>query len=225
MRFIRRSFRRAPMCCVLQQRHTHSVPLAARRERAAAGPVGNSRLTALTAIPLLVLLAAEGLTLLSLRSFLEWHVFLGMLLVPIVVLKLASTGYRFYRYYTGRRDYVEAGPPPILLRLLGPLVVTSTAALFASGVALAALRPGDSIVLLLHKASFVIWVGALGLHVLGHIVRIPGLTAPDLKGDRTVPGSSLRLSLVAAAVALGAIVAVMTLPLALHWAQWIQTRG
>lgn len=189
----------------------------------APGPVGNSRLTALTAIPLLVLLAIEGLTLLSLRSFLEWHVFVGMLLVPLVVLKIASTGYRFLRYYSGRRDYVDAGAPPILLRLLGPVVLASTTVLFASGLALAALGPGQSFVLLLHKASFAVWVGALGIHVLAHIVRIPSLTAPDLRGERKITGSRLRLGLVATAVVAGAILAVMTLPLALHWAHWMQT--
>jgi len=200
--------------------------LAARREhRRVAGAVGNTRLTALTAIPLLVLLAAEGLTLLSLQSFLEWHVFLGMLLVPLVVLKIASTGYRFVNYYTGRREYVQAGPPPLFLRLLGPLVVASTAALFASGVALALLGPGRTFgMLLLHKASFVIWVGALGLHVLGHIARIPGLTAPDLRRPRAGTGSSIRLALVASAIVVGAIVAVVTLPSAVQWAHWIQSQ-
>jgi hypothetical protein len=190
--------------------------------RHASGPVGNSRLTALTAIPLLVLLAVEGLTLLSLRSLLEWHVFVGMILVPLVVLKIASTGYRFLRYYSGRAEYVDAGPPPILLRMLGPVVVASTAGLFASGVALAVFGPGQSFVLLLHKASFVVWVGALGVHVLAHIVRIPALTAPDLRREAIATGSGLRLALVAAAVVAGAILAVMTLPLALDWAHWLQ---
>lgn len=191
--------------------------------RRAADPAANARLTALTAIPLLVLLAAEGLTLLSLQSLVKWHVFLGMLLVPLVVLKVASTGYRFLGYYLRRPAYVAAGAPHPFLRLLGPVVVASTAGLFASGVALALLGPGPGWPVLLHKASFVVWVGAMSLHVLGHVVRIPGLAAPDLRARRPAHGSRLRLALVATAVASGAIVAVATLPLAAPWVHWMHS--
>src|SRR2546428_13292023 len=92
----------------------------------AIGPERNARLTALTGAVLLVLLAIEGFTLLSLRAMISWHIFVGVLVVPLVALKLGSTGYRFYRYYTRRPDYVRAGPPHLLLRLLGPVVVLST---------------------------------------------------------------------------------------------------
>jgi hypothetical protein len=170
---------------------------------------------------LLVLLVAEGLTLLSLQSFLKWHVFLGMLLVPLVALKLASTGYRFMQYYAGRRTYVEAGPPPASLRLLGPVVVASTIGLFASGVALALLGPGTSGLLIVHKASFVVWIGAIGLHVLGHLIRVPRLAAPDLRA--LTADSRARLAVVASALVVGAVVAVATLPYAVRWAQWIHT--
>ena len=79
-----------------------------------------------------------------------------MLLVPAVGLKIGSTGYKFVRYYTGKREYVAEGPPPTLLRMLGPIVVISTLGLFATGVGLAILGPGGGIVLGLHKASFVV---------------------------------------------------------------------
>jgi hypothetical protein len=191
--------------------------LGGRCTGATGGSEGNSRITGATAAILLVLLAVEGLTLLSLQSFLSWHIFIGMLLVPIVLLKLASTGYRFTRYYSGRREYVEAGPPPILLRLLGPLVVVSTLGLFGTGVALAAIGPGRGIVLGLHKASFVIWVIAMSVHVLAHALRIPGLVLPDLRGGGGVAGSRLRLALVSSAIVAGAIVAIATLPLIAPW--------
>ena len=86
-----------------------NTPEAARPEtprhslRAAArywGPPGNERLTISTGLALLVLLAVETLTTLSLRSYLRVHMFLGLLLLPPVALKLASTGWRFLRYYT-----------------------------------------------------------------------------------------------------------------------------
>jgi hypothetical protein len=185
-----------------------------------AGPTGNSRLTALTALVLVVLLAVEGATLISLQSFLSWHIVIGMLLVPIVALKTASTGYRFVRYYTGSPAYVRAGPPAPLLRLLGPILVLSTAGLFGTGVALAILGPGTPSVLLLHKASFVVWVGALGLHVLGHLLPLPAL----IRDGRSVPGSRLRLGLVALAIVAGAILAVVSWHLATPWVQQFHRR-
>jgi hypothetical protein len=191
--------------------------------RTVAAPEANSRLTALTAGVLLVLLAVEGATLVSLQTFISWHIVVGMLLVPIVLLKLASTGYRMVRYYTGSEEYVRAGPPALPLRLLGPVVVFATAGLFASGVALVAVGPAAPFVLLLHKASFAVWLAAMSVHVLAHLVKVPVLTAADLRGGEGVPGSRLRLSLVAGAIATGAIVAVATLPLVSPWAHWVGT--
>jgi hypothetical protein len=201
-------------------RQRRSPPLPARRAGlgpATGGATGNTRLTATTATILLVLLAAEALTLLSLQSFLSWHIFIGLLLVPVVALKIASTTYRFVRYYSGDREYRRAGPPPVVLRLLGPVLVVATLGLFATGVALAAAGPGDGIVLTLHKASFVVWAGAISLHVLAHALRIPGQVTPDLRGGRGVRGARLRIGLVATAVCAGAVAAVLAIPLIAPW--------
>jgi hypothetical protein len=67
------------------------------RPRSAWGPSGNQRLTTSTGLVLFVLLAVETLTTLSLRLYLPEHIFLGLLLLPPVALKLASTGWRFVR--------------------------------------------------------------------------------------------------------------------------------
>jgi len=76
------------------------------------GTSGNERLTTAVGATLIVLLAVIGLTLLRLHGrLLSVHLFVGMLLVPPVLLKLASTGYRFIRYYTGNPRYREHGPP------------------------------------------------------------------------------------------------------------------
>jgi hypothetical protein len=96
----------------------------------------NARLTASNAVVLLVLLAAEGVTILRVRELLTPHVFIGMVLIPPVLLKMASTGWRFARYYRGTPAYRRKGPPPLLLRLLGPVVVVLTVVLLASGVGL-----------------------------------------------------------------------------------------
>jgi hypothetical protein len=187
-----------------------------------AGLEGNARLTALTGAVLMVLLAVEGITLISLRSMLSWHIFVGLLVVPVVALKLGSTGYKIYRYYTRRADYVEAGPPHLLLRLLGPVVVVSTIALLTSGIVLIVEKPGAGLTLLVHKASFVVWFGALGAHVLAHLKRLPRALRSDLSGRDEVVGSRGRLLLVAGAVVIGAIAAVALLGQGAAWMHWHQ---
>lgn len=73
---------------------------------------GNERLTAMTGAVLLVLLAAEGATILRIHQLLTVHFFIGMLLIGPVLLKMGSTGYRFVRYYTGSAEYVRKGSRP-----------------------------------------------------------------------------------------------------------------
>jgi hypothetical protein len=97
------------------------------------GPERNERLTATTAALLVVLLAAEGVTILFIRPLLTLHIFLGVVLIPPVALKLASSGYRFVRYYTGDASYRFKGPPRLFMRLLAPVLVASTAIVFTSG--------------------------------------------------------------------------------------------
>src|SRR5689334_9016742 len=122
------------------------------------GVDGNERLTASNAVVLLVLLALEGATLISVGQFLVPHVFLGFLLIPPIALKLASTGWRLLRYCRGSEPYVRRGPPhPFLRFVVAPLVVVSTATLFASGVAVVA-TGHHGLLLGIHKASFLLWV-------------------------------------------------------------------
>ena len=148
----------------------------------ARGADGNERLTAATAVVLLVLLAVEGVTILFLRPLLSVHVFVGMLLIPPVALKLGTVGYRFARYYSGSRPYRLKGPPHLLMRVLvAPVLVASTLGLFATGVALIVLGPSGGIVLGLHKASFVVWFGAMSVHVLAYVLRAAGTRAGGLE--------------------------------------------
>jgi hypothetical protein len=116
-------------------------PPPVRRRGRFGGVPGNERLTAETGAVLLVLLAALGLTIPMVRSLMYEHVFLGMLLIPPVALKLGSTGYRFFRYYTNDTSYRRAGPPAPLQRLIAPLVVAGTVAVFGTGVMLLVLGP------------------------------------------------------------------------------------
>jgi len=189
-----------------------------RRER---GVESNTRLTATTGALIFVLLAAEGVTVLRIGPLLGAHVLIGMVLVPPVLLKLGSTGYRFARYYLGSPAYRRKGPPPPLLRLLGPLVVMSTLVLFASGIALLLTGPGNvrNELLFVHKATFVIWFVVLAVHVLGHIVETARVAPLDWykKTAAEVEGARLRQWAVAASVALGVPLGLLLLGKAHTW--------
>jgi hypothetical protein len=175
------------------------------------GSDGNEQLTAIVATLLLLLLAIEGATLLDLRVLLGVHAFVGMLLVPPVALKLGSTGWRMLRYYLRGEEYVRRGPPHAFLRVLvAPVTVVSTLALLGTGVALLALGETEGAVVGLHKASFVVWLGAMSVHVLTRVSKLPEALG------RRFPGMTLRYSIVAGSLALGVMVAVMTLPAVDH---------
>ena len=184
--------------------------------RRGSGAIGNLRLTSLVGLVLLVLLAVEGATITSIQQLLSVHVFVGMLLLGPVALKLAATGYRFVRYYTGGPDYVRAGPPVPLMRLLvAPVLVLSTLTLFGTGVALLAV-PHRGAVLGLHKASFIVWFGAMTIHVLAYTLRALKRVRADLSARR-LPGRGLRVAASVLAVAAGVGIAVATYPLARPW--------
>jgi hypothetical protein len=175
------------------------------------GSAGNEQLTAAVAAVLIVLLAVEGATLLDLRSLLTVHAFVGMLLIPVVGLKLASTGWRMLRYYRRGEEYVRRGPPHIALRVLvAPVVVVSTVFLFGTGVALLAVDETQGTLVGLHKASFVVWLVATSIHVLAHLMELPRVVR------ERVPGLAIRFAVLGASLAAGAIVAVATLPAADH---------
>jgi len=83
-----------------------------RRRDTTGGADGNERLTAATGAVLLVLFAAEGVTILAVRQLLTLHFFLGMLLIGPVLLKASATIYRFVRYYAGAPDSGARARPP-----------------------------------------------------------------------------------------------------------------
>jgi len=188
----------------------------------AGGTAGNERLTAATGTLLIVLLAVIGVTIVRLGPLLSVHLFVGLVLIPIVGLKLASTGYRFMRYYTANTVYRERGAPPILLRLSAPVVVASTIAVLASGVALLLIGPDSSGTLrLLHKASFFVWVAFMALHVLGHLPDIQKVFLTRSEGrveyNHLAGGGSGRIIALTSAVIAGVVLAIVLIP---HFTAW-----
>jgi len=174
----------------------------------------NARLTGSIAALLLLLLAAEGVTILRVRELISPHVFIGMLLIPPVIVKIASTTYRFARYYVGTPAYRRKGPPPPLLRLLGPFVVVLTVVVLASGVALLLVSAAQRhSILLLHKASFVLWFGAMTIHVLAHLLDTAKLAPRDWvhRTRRDVTGAAFRQWILVSSLAVGAVLGVLAL--------------
>ncbi|HEY4450392.1 MAG TPA: hypothetical protein VGN13_02215 [Solirubrobacteraceae bacterium] len=204
-------------------RQTATVPASAYSARArparltGGGSSGNARLTAATGVLLLAPLAVIGVTLLDLRGLLSVHLFVGMLLIPPVLLKMATTGYRFFRYYTANATYRRKGPPPLLLRMLAPMVILSTLVVLGTGVALLFLGPSSRDELLpIHKISFIVWAAFAGIHVLGHMVELPEQLRADygrsatLSGDTT--GRAGRVLALAGALVAGAVLAILVIP-------------
>jgi hypothetical protein len=172
-----------------------------------ANPGGNEQLTALAGVLLIVFLAVEGATLLNLRALLTVHAFVGMFLLPIVGLKLGSTGWRMARYYLGKEEYVMRGPPAFPLRLVvAPVVVASTLVLFGTGVYLLAVNETHGTAVGLHKASFIVWFASTSIHVLARLARMHDALRARHRG------LGLRLGVAAATLAAGALVATATLP-------------
>ena len=176
-----------------------------------------------------MLLAAEGFTILSVGQMLTLHFFIGMLLLGPVMLSGGSVIYRFIQYYSGSAPYRRKGPPDLMLRLLGPVIVATTAGVFGSGVALAVAGPGGrGPWMFLHKASFVIWFCVMTVHVLAYLPRLPRLIAAEFRpvsnqgsytyrGAVFLGGRGVRLSLLIASLLAGLMIAVLTVHLAAPW--------
>jgi hypothetical protein len=173
------------------------------------GVEANARLTGYAAVVLLLPLAAEIVT--GARPGLLAHALLGFLLVPPVLLKLGSVGYRFARYYLGDTSYRAGGPPELVMRILGPVLVLLTVALFATGIELWLFGfTFGTEWLTWHKASFVLWFLAMTFHVAVYARRAPALALADSR-DR-LQGAFERRSLVVGSVLFGVALVIAMLP-------------
>ena len=200
---------------------TPTPSLPNRRRSRLSGVEGNARLTAAAAAVIFVLLAIEGVTILRIGNLLNVHVFIGIVLIPIVVVKISSTIWRFVRYYAGDPEYRRHGPPVLVLRLLGPVVVVLTVVVFASGVGLVVLLPRSlrQELFFVHRASFILWLVVMTVHVLGHLGETTRLAPRDwlLRTRRQVAGASTRQWILVCSVVLGALAAVAITPHAYGW--------
>jgi hypothetical protein len=213
----------------LPARADHAAPAApcGRREQAeglltGGGTDGNEQLTAMVSVLLLVLLAVIGVTILRKSQLISVHLFVGLLLIGPVALKMASTGYRFIRYYSGAPAYRRKGPPLLALRVIAPVLVISTVLVFASGIVLLFAGPahrGPSASI--HKVSFIVWLVFAGLHVLAHLQGLPAsLSAARRRSgglDELAGGGVGRCVALAGMCVLGLVLAVLLIPQFAAW--------
>ena len=182
------------------------------------GPAGNARLTAWLGLLLLVAFVLECVTLVSLGSMIALHIVVGVLLVALVIAKTATTGWRILRYYMGDPHYRDAGPPPLLLRLFGPLVVLGGLAVLGTGLALVALGSAARSALFsvgplrvdavtLHQAAFVLWLAVTIPHTLTRLVPAVQLAMGRRRVALPRSGAWLRVVAVATVLAAGAVAA------------------
>jgi hypothetical protein len=182
------------------------------------GPAGNARLTAWLGLLLLIAFVVECLTLLRLGALVGVHIVVGVLLVALVIAKTGTTGWRIFRYYSGDPRYRDAGPPPLLLRVLGPFVVLGGLAVLGTGLALIALGSSahnnlfsvgplrvDPITL--HQIAFVLWLVVTIPHTLGRLVPAVQLTVGRRRRMPARSGATMRLAALGVVVAVGAVAA------------------
>ena len=178
------------------------------------GIEGNEALTAMTAAVLTVLLIAEAVTIVFLGGLRVEHMFIGVILLGPLAVKLASTGYRFVRYYAGAGSYRAKGPPPLGLRLSAPLLVATTVLVFATGIALMLSGHRSDLLLTLHKVGFVIWGATFALHFLWHL---PGAWRAAGPGRTRTPGGAVRTLLLATSLGGGLTLALVLLSVMQAW--------
>lgn len=183
----------------------------------------NERLTAWTGAVLFVLIVAELVVTANLHSLISVHIFIGVLLAGPLVVKMASTGYRFLRYYNRNVEFVQAGPPHILLRLLAPLLVFFTILVFVSGFGLAVVGPHHlGLLFKIHAASVALWLPLAAVHIYAHIRKVPGLIRVDLSSQMPdkVRGRNGRIGVNLFALFVGLIAAILMLPVSQPWNDW-----
>lgn len=175
------------------------------------GVEANARLTALAAVVLLPPLLVVSVTGLIAPHLIKVHVLVGVLVLPPLLLKLASTGYRFARYYANEPRYRANGPPELGMRLLAPILIFLTLVVFASGLELwiFGFRLGFAW-LPIHHASGLLWVLAALIHAGSYLGRTSELALDEWRHH--LRGATTRRGLAAGSLVLGVVLAAALLP-------------
>jgi hypothetical protein len=117
------------------------------------------------------------------------------------------------RYYAGTFAYRQKGPPLLVLRLLAPVLVAMTIAIFVTGILLLILGHRSGLLIELHKIAFIVWSAVFAVHFLGHLPTM----LRSVAAARAVAGARTRLTLVGLSVAGGTGLALAVLGAITRW--------
>ncbi|MFD1676365.1 hypothetical protein [Alicyclobacillus fodiniaquatilis] len=185
--------------------------------------VRNERMTAIAGTILFILIVTQLIITANLHALLSVHIFVGVLLSGPIVIKMFSTGFKFVRYYTRNPIFVKSGTPNIWLRLLAPFLVLMTLLVFISGFSLAIIGPTHmGLFFTIHAASVAIWLPLVAVHIYAHIRRATRVTFSDLRQHTSfrVKGRNGRLGINLAGLIMGAIAAMVMIPVSETWDHW-----
>ncbi|WAH44945.1 hypothetical protein NZD89_28285 (plasmid) [Alicyclobacillus fastidiosus] len=185
--------------------------------------VRNERMTAFAGAILFVLIVIELFITANLHALISVHIFVGVLLSGPLIVKMCSTGYRFFRFYTRSAVFVQKGPPNIWLRLLAPFLVIITVLVFISGFGLAVVGPTHTgLFFKIHAVSVTLWLPLIAVHIYAHIRKVPRQIANDWskKSEFRVPGRASRIGINSSALVVGFIAAIVMIPVSTPWRKW-----
>jgi hypothetical protein len=136
------------------------------------------------------------------------HFAVGFAIIPLLLVKLSSTGWRAVSYYRRREPYRSGGPPQLVPRLLAPLLVVSAVVATITGVVLWALGRQRGGWATLHTDSVVVLAVVLALHTLTYIVPAlrassGSIVAAETTREERIMLWTLAAALVAAVLAIG----------------------
>ncbi len=168
----------------------------------------NLRLTSYSGLVLLLLLALVYLTGVFFSPLRQVHFAIGFAIIPLLVVKLSSTGWRAANYYLRREPYGSGGPPQLIPRLLAPLLVASAIVATITGVVLWLLGRQRGGWATLHTDSVVVLAIVLAMHTITYIQRAVrasagSLEAVEITSQERVMLWALAVALVAAVLAIG----------------------
>lgn len=172
---------------------------------------GNASLISWTGLLLIPLLGLVGITGLAFGTLWRAHFIVGILLIPVLGLKLLATTYRAVRYYTGSAKYRAAGPPDWPARIMAPFLIAATVIAMVTGVEMWLANNQDRPWSTIHTDSVVVMGGLVGLHILIYLPKAIGAAFRDLKEIRRRGlKASLRISIVLATLIAGIALGFLT---------------
>lgn len=173
----------------------------------------NERITVIAGALLFVFIIVELFITSSVRSLGTEHVFVGILLSGPLVVKMLSTGYRFFRYYTKSPKYVRQGPPNSVLRILAPFLVLTTLLVFTSGY-LMVFGHNFNFYLKIHAVSCALWLPLLIIHIYAYIRKVLSVVSSNRNTSTKRPTSNKKagLGINIAGLIIGVIASIALLP-------------